>query len=80
MKTNITGTASLHGTMKYMVLNIHRVAAAVSICGGGDINDACNLAQIPIKIIHGDKRFIVPLSESQKIVNAIKKCDKKCTC
>lgn len=66
-----------YGTMKYVGTYPNRVAAAISICGGGDINDACNLAKIPIKVIHGDKDFIVPLSESQKIVNAIKKCHKE---
>ena len=66
-----------YGTMKYVGEYPDRVAAAISICGGGDVNDACNLAQVPIKVIHGDKDFIVPLSESQKIVNAVKKCDKK---
>lgn len=65
-----------YGTMKYIGEYPNRVAAAVSICGGGDVNDACNLAQVPIKVIHGDKDFIVPLSESQKIVKAVKKCDK----
>lgn len=66
-----------YGTMKYVGEYPNRVAAAISICGGGDLNDACNLAQVPIKVIHGDKDFIVPLSESQKIVNAVKKCNKK---
>lgn len=66
-----------YGTMKYVGEYPNRVAAAISICGGGDLNDACNLAQVPIKVIHGDKDFIVPLSESQKIVNAVKKCNKQ---
>src|SRR5690606_8739012 len=66
-----------YGTMKYVGEYPNRVAAAISICGGGDVGDACNLAQVPIKVIHGDKDFIVPLSESQKIVNAVKKCNKE---
>ena len=66
-----------YGTMKYVGEYPDRVAAAISICGGGDVGDACNLAQVPIKVIHGDKDFIVPLSESQKIVNAVKKCNKQ---
>ena len=36
-----------------------------------------NCNQVPIKVIHGDKDFIVPLSESRKIVNAVKKCNDK---
>lgn len=66
-----------YGTMKYVGKYPNRVAAAISICGGGDVSDACNLAQVPIKVIHGDKDFIVPLTESQKIVAAVKKCNKK---
>ena len=66
-----------YGIMKYVGEYPNRVAAAISICGGGDVGDACNLAQVPIKVIHGDKDFIVPLSESQKIVNAVKKCNKE---
>lgn len=74
----ITGMSlGSYGTMKYVGEYPNRVAAAISICGGGDINDACNLAQVPIKVIHGDKDFIVPLSESQKIVSAVKKCNTK---
>lgn len=73
----ITGMSlGSYGTMSYIGAYPNRVAAAVSICGGGNVNDACNLAQVPIKVIHGDKDHIVPLSESQKIVNAIKNCDK----
>lgn len=64
-----------YGTMKFVGKYHEKIAAAVSICGGGEDADACNLAQVPIKVIHGDKDYIVKLSESQKIVNAIKKCD-----
>ncbi|WP_177763950.1 prolyl oligopeptidase family serine peptidase [Flavobacterium sp. I3-2] len=64
-----------YGTMKFVGKYHDKIAAAVSICGGGEVADACNLAEVPIKVIHGDKDFIVRLSESQKIVNAIKKCN-----
>lgn len=65
-----------YGTMKFVGKYHDKIAAAVSICGGGEEVDACNLSEVPIKVIHGDKDFIVRLSESQKIVNAIKKCNK----
>jgi len=64
-----------YGTMKFVGKYHNKIAAAVSICGGGDDGDACNLSQVPIKVIHGDKDFIVRLSESKKIVNSIKKCN-----
>lgn len=63
-----------YGTMKFVAQYHHKIAAAISICGGGDLKDACNLTDVPIQVIHGDKDFIVPISESKKIVNAIKKC------
>ena len=66
-----------YGTMKFVGKYHDKIAAAVSICGGGDERDACNLAQVPIKVIHGDKDYIVRMAESQKIVNAIKKCNKQ---
>ncbi len=65
-----------YGTMKFVGKYHDKIAAAVSICGGGEELDACNLSQVPIKVIHGDKDNIVKISESQKIVNAIKKCKK----
>lgn len=63
-----------YGTTRFVGEFPDKIAAAVSICGGGVESDACNLSEVPLKIIHGDKDFIVPLSESKKIVNAIKKC------
>lgn len=66
-----------YGTMHFVGKYPERVTAAVSICGGGNTTDACRLAKVPIWIQHGDKDFIVHMRESQKIYNAIKKCDEK---
>lgn len=66
-----------YGTMHFVGKYPDRVTAAVSICGGGNTADACRLAKVPIWIQHGDKDFIVHMRESQKIYNAIKKCDEK---
>lgn len=66
-----------YGTMKYAGKYPNRIAAAIAICGGGEERDACAVTNIPIKLIHGDKDFIVPLKESKKIMTAIQKCDKK---
>lgn len=63
-----------YGTMKYASKYANRLAAAIAMCGGGENRDACNLTNVPIKLIHGDKDFIVPLKESKNIMNAIKKC------
>lgn len=64
-----------YGTMHVAGKYPDRIAAAVAICGGGNIGDACNLTQVPIWIQHGSADRAVPASESKKIYNAIKKCD-----
>ena len=51
------------------------VAAGVALCGGGNINDGCNLSQVPLWIQHGTLDKSVPISESEKIVTAIKNCN-----
>ncbi|MGG5507849.1 MULTISPECIES: prolyl oligopeptidase family serine peptidase [unclassified Myroides] len=66
-----------YGTLKYASQYTHRLAAAIAMCGGGESRDACHLTSLPIKLIHGDKDFIVPLKESKNILNAIKKCKAK---
>lgn len=66
-----------YGTTRLVGAFPEKIAAAVSICGGGLESDACNLSQVPLKIIHGDKDFIVPLTESKKIYQAIKRCNEK---
>lgn len=70
---SLGGYGTLHFAGKYP----DRVTAAVAICGGGNVSDGCNLAKVPLWIQHGDKDYIVKLSESQKMYNAIKKCNSK---
>ena len=65
-----------YGTLEFAGKFPKKIAAAVAICGGGIVSDACNLSKIPVWIQHGDKDTAVPVSESYKIFNAIKKCDK----
>ncbi|POS00890.1 phospholipase/carboxylesterase [Flavobacterium croceum DSM 17960] len=67
---SLGGYGTLHFAGKYP----NKVTAAVAICGGGNVADACNLAKVPLWIQHGNKDFIVPMSESQKVYQAIKKC------
>ncbi|MCT1526744.1 carboxylesterase family protein [Sphingobacterium hotanense] len=65
-----------YGTMDVAGKYPNRIAAAVAICGGGTLSYACNLTQVPLWIQHGSADRAVPASESKKIYNAIKKCDK----
>ncbi|UGS22996.1 carboxylesterase family protein [Flavobacterium channae] len=70
---SLGGYGTLHFAGKYA----DKITAAVAICGGGNVKDGCKLATIPLWIQHGDKDFIVPMSESEKVVNAIRKCNAK---
>ena len=65
-----------YGTMHVAGKYPDRIAAAVAICGGGNVTDACNLTKVPIWIQHGSADRAVPASESKKIFNAIKRCNK----
>lgn len=69
---SLGGYGTLHFAGKYA----DKITAAVAICGGGNVKDGCKLATIPLWIQHGDVDYIVPMSESKKVVDAIKKCDK----
>ena len=55
-----------------------RFAAAAPICGGGDektVNP--QVARVPVWAFHGVKDNIVPLYESRRMVEALKKCGGK---
>ncbi|MDF2516386.1 MAG: phospholipase [Sphingobacterium sp.] len=64
-----------YGTMDVAGKYPERIAAAVAICGGGSSQYASNLTQVPIWLHHGTRDRAVPISESRKIMNAIKKAD-----
>ncbi len=66
-----------YGTLHFAGKHVDKITAAVAICGGGNVSDGCKLATIPLWIQHGDKDYIVPISESEKVVNAIRKCNAK---
>lgn len=62
-----------YGTINFTGTYPDIVAGAVAMCGGGDIRLAEGLSKVPLWIRHGNKDYVVPVSESQKVVNAIKK-------
>ncbi len=62
-----------YGTINFSGTYPNMVAGAVAMCGGGDTRLGENLSHVPLWIRHGNADRIVPLSESQKVVNAIKK-------
>lgn len=61
------------GTWRLLARNPQLFAAAVPVCGGGDVVDAGKLVEIPIWAFHGDQDQAVLLEESQKMVDAVKK-------
>lgn len=62
------------GTWRLAMLNPDRFAAILPICGGGDEKLICAIAKVPAWAFHGAKDPVVPLSESQKMVDALKAC------
>lgn len=64
-----------YGTLHFAGKHPDKLTAAVAICGGGNEKDGCRLATVPLWIQHGDVDYIVPHSESQKMYDAIKKCN-----
>jgi predicted peptidase len=52
-------------------------AAIAPICGGGHGSFAANLKNIPTWVFHGDADEIVPIQESQRMVNAVKRAGGK---
>jgi len=60
-----------YGTLDFAGQYPEQVTAAVAMCGGGKIKYAENLSKVPLWIMHGKKDRAVPISESEKIVDAI---------
>jgi predicted peptidase len=64
-----------YGTLNFAGAYPGVVTAGVALCGGGNVKDGCNLSQVPLWIQHGTLDEKVPISESEKIVKAIKNCN-----
>lgn len=72
-RTYLTGM-SMGGYGAWMLAGDYpkRFAAVAPVCGGGNTNHAKSLVNMPTWVFHGAKDKAVPISESQKMVNAIK--------
>ncbi|TAN36843.1 MAG: phospholipase [Verrucomicrobia bacterium] len=62
------------GTWKLAEEFPHRFAAIAPICGKGDPARAESIKDLPIWVFHGAKDPVVPLKNSQDMVDALKKC------
>lgn len=60
-----------YGTWALAALHPERFAAIAPVCGGGDPKTAPQLRDMPTWVFHGAKDEIVPISESQKMVDAL---------
>ncbi|MFB2934567.1 prolyl oligopeptidase family serine peptidase [Aerosakkonemataceae cyanobacterium BLCC-F154] len=62
-----------YGTWHLAAAHPHLFAAIAPICGGGDVDAAFNLKNLPVWAFHGAKDRVVPISESEEMVKAVKK-------
>ncbi len=62
-----------YGTWALASAYPERFAAIAPICGGGSRIMSLRLKDIPIWVFHGAKDRVVPLKESEEMVNAIRK-------
>lgn len=62
-----------YGTWKLLAEQPERFAAAIPICGGGDVRWADRIARVPVWTFHGDADETVPLSETERMVEALER-------
>ena len=62
-----------YGTWDIITRRPATFAAAVPICGGGNTSKASLIAKTPIWAFHGDEDEMVNVSESQRMIAALKK-------
>lgn len=63
-----------YGTWSMLAKYPDKFAAAVPICGGGDSSLVELYCKVPIWVFHGAKDNVVPVAQSESMVNALKKC------
>ena len=63
-----------YGTIDYSAVYHNRIAAAMALCGGGNPKSYCGLNDLPLWILHGTADRAVPVSQSEKVINAMSKC------
>ena len=62
------------GTWDLAMSHPDRFAAIAPVCGGAIPDRACNLKGVPVRAFHGLKDDVVPLSESERVVEAVRRC------
>ena len=62
-----------YGVWRLAIQNPDRFAAIVPICGGGLAPYAKKLKDVPAWVFHGARDSVIPLEESQRMVDALRK-------
>jgi predicted peptidase len=63
-----------YGTWALAIAHPDRFAAIAPICGGGNPSKVCAIRDVPVWCFHGDEDEVVPLEQSQVMVDALKAC------
>ncbi len=66
-----------YGTWDIIQRRPKMFAAAMPVCGGGDIAGAPLFKELPIWVFHGDNDGAVPVTRARNMVKALKKCGSK---
>ena len=61
-----------YGTLDMCATYPNRIAAGMAMCGGATMKDLSGLAKLPLWIVHGTADKAVPVSASDRVVEAIK--------
>jgi predicted peptidase len=61
-----------YGTWELIGAAPERFAAAVPVCGGGHVEQEDRMAKLPIWAFHGAKDNVVPIEQSQRMVDAVR--------
>lgn len=61
------------GTYSILARQPEKVAAAIAICGGANLNLVNNYKDIPLQIFHGENDDVVPVTLSRDLANQLNK-------
>jgi predicted peptidase len=61
-----------YGAWRLAIQNPNRFAALVPVCGGGPLPYVKRIAHLPTWVFHGQQDTVIPISESQRLVDALK--------
>jgi predicted peptidase len=61
------------GTWNVIIQRPNLFAAAIPLCGGGDPSKVAAITNLPIWAFHGGRDKVIPVAESRKMINALKR-------